>query len=273
MPGTTRRERRGPRLRDARHRVPGLRRRGRRGLPAARGAQLMKGACYVCEGAASIYELCRTHWEMLPKPLRDRLHGASLRDTTDVLHALLPGIRIFLQHRNGEILPAEWRYVSLVPGARVSSLGQVCRPNGRLAPWLINTALYPMVTLDGRKRYFVHLLVAEAFLGPRPKGHEVDHRDRNSLNPARENLRYLTMTDNSGRARRRARLSDLERVEIRRLAADHSVHFLAARFDITAQTARIVARREVALKTGTLAKREACLAENRGKSRPKEGEP
>ena len=231
----------------------------------------MKGACYVCEGAASICELCRTHWKMLTKPLRDRLHGASLRVTTDVLHALLPGIRIFLQHRKGDVLPAEWRDVSLVPGARVSSLGQVRRPNGKLAPWQINLALYPMVYLGGKAR-FVHLLVAAAFLGPCPKGYEVDHRDRNSLNPARENLRYLTMTDNSGRARRRARLPDPERDELRRLAADHSVHFLAARFDITAQTARLIARKEVALKTGTLAKREACLAENRGKSRMKEGE-
>ncbi len=222
-----------------------------------------KGACYVCEAPASICELCRVHWSALPKSLRDRLHGASLRDTTDVLHALLPGVRIVLQHRSGEILSAEWRDVS---GARVSSLGQVLRPNGKLARWQINLALYPMVYLGGKAR-FVHRLVAAAFLGPCPKGYEVDHRDRNPLNPARDNLRHLTMSDNSGRARRRARVPDPERVEIRRLAVDHSVHFLAARFDITAQTARIIARREVALKRGTLAKREACLAENRGKSR------
>src|SRR6266850_7571002 len=53
---------------------------------------------------------------------------------------------------------------------------------------------YPKVGLwrGGKCRYaWVHRLVMEAFVGPRPYGCEVDHIDRNPSNAALENLRYL----------------------------------------------------------------------------------
>lgn len=42
----------------------------------------------------------------------------------------------------------------------------------------------------------VHSLVAEAFLGPRPEGMVIDHKDGNSFNNHYTNLRYCTQKEN-----------------------------------------------------------------------------
>ncbi len=48
-----------------------------------------------------------------------------------------------------------------------------------------------------QKRTFVHVLVAEAFLGPKPDGMVVDHKDRNRSNNDISNLRYITQAENN----------------------------------------------------------------------------
>lgn len=54
---------------------------------------------------------------------------------------------------------------------------------------------YPTMRISGRTRY-VHDLVAEAFLGPKPQGLEVCHGDNNTRNNAASNLRYATRSEN-----------------------------------------------------------------------------
>ena len=47
------------------------------------------------------------------------------------------------------------------------------------------------------KRYYVHHLVAEAFIGPRPEGHVIHHKDGNRSNNVAFNLEYATPQQNS----------------------------------------------------------------------------
>lgn len=46
----------------------------------------------------------------------------------------------------------------------------------------------------------VHSLIAEAFLGPTPLGHQIDHIDGDKLNNRLSNLEYVTPAQNSLRA-------------------------------------------------------------------------
>lgn len=47
---------------------------------------------------------------------------------------------------------------------------------------------------------YIHGLVAEAFLGPRPEGYQVDHKDGNRSNNHVSNLEYVTHRENIKRA-------------------------------------------------------------------------
>jgi len=50
---------------------------------------------------------------------------------------------------------------------------------------------------------YCHILVAIAWIGPRPKGFELDHKDGNIRNCAASNLEYVTPAENRLRASRR----------------------------------------------------------------------
>ena len=58
------------------------------------------------------------------------------------------------------------------------------------------------VKMDGRRiTPMVHVLVAQAFLGPAPAGHEVDHRDRDRTHNHLHNLRWLPIGTNRSTSR------------------------------------------------------------------------
>lgn len=77
-------------------------------------------------------------------------------------------------------------------GAKVST-GGILRPSK-------NTNGYLRVALsagDGNQKHiYVHKLVAQAFIGPRPDGHEVNHKDSDRTNARCENLEYVTRSGN-----------------------------------------------------------------------------
>lgn len=96
----------------------------------------------------------------------------------------------------------------------VSSLGRVKSLHGhnRQRGHILRTPLaggcggkYPSVSLcrDGGQRCNpVHKLVAAAFLGSRPTGHEIDHVNGKKTDNRASNLEYVTVIENHARARR-----------------------------------------------------------------------
>lgn len=92
----------------------------------------------------------------------------------------------------------EWRKTHH-PNYEVSSLGQVrSRAQG---PWRIlrpsaNKKGYLHIGIDG-PHYYIHRLVAVAFLGPCPEGQEVMHKDHIPSHNYVENLAFGTSTENN----------------------------------------------------------------------------
>ena len=114
----------------------------------------------------------------------------------------------------------------------VSNLGRVrrARPGwgtyvGRLLKLTPRKDGYISVSLPGRKTYGVHQLVAEAFIGPCPRGKEVNHKDTNKQNNDPSNLEYLTRSKNMKHAYRlglcapitRAKLTEEKVAKLRKL--------------------------------------------------------
>lgn len=61
---------------------------------------------------------------------------------------------------------------------------------------------YFSATLPDRGLVFVHCLMMESFVGPRPVGHEVNHKDGNKQNNHLNNLEYVTKSENAKHAHR-----------------------------------------------------------------------
>jgi len=122
----------------------------------------------------------------------------------------------------------EWKPVLSHPELyEVSNFGRV-RSKSRIvnnwrASWirsermlkLIRTKIgYPVVFICSNgscKRYYVHTLVLEAFVGPRPKGSQGCHGDGNPHNNMLANLRWDTPAGNAGDAIRHGRSTRGER--------------------------------------------------------------
>lgn len=92
----------------------------------------------------------------------------------------------------------EWRTIRNYPRYEVSNLGKVRNivtgrilVNCREKRGYLTVSLYP-----GKKTHMVHLLVAQSFLGPCPKGQECRHDDGNPGNPSLSNLLYGTRAEN-----------------------------------------------------------------------------
>lgn len=111
-----------------------------------------------------------------------------------------------------ENLPGEeWRDVPDSDGAyKVSSRGRVMRVKagrgtraGRVLKASLDAYGYPMVVVRKNGKPYtscVHRLVAAAFLGPRPDGYCVNHRDGKPKNNDLSNLEYVTPAENSQHA-------------------------------------------------------------------------
>jgi hypothetical protein len=97
----------------------------------------------------------------------------------------------------------EWRPVPSYDGVyEVSERGRV-RRGDRLRAIYIAKNGYPSVNLwrhNKGRTHCVHWLVAEVFLGPKPEGRQINHRDGNKTNNNPNNLEYVTARGNSDHA-------------------------------------------------------------------------
>lgn len=103
----------------------------------------------------------------------------------------------------------EWREV-FDGYYEVSNLGNVRRAKPGISTFVGRPVLgvcgpsgYFQVQLqarDKKRRAYVHHLIAEAFIGPRPDGHVVNHIDSDRQNNALSNLEYVTSRRNAEHA-------------------------------------------------------------------------
>lgn len=164
----------------------------------------------------------------------------------------------------------EWRAVVGYEGIyEVSSLGSVKRVKGgqgavagRFLTPIIDDWGYLSLGItknNKRKQFRLHRLVAEAFLGPLPAGHETNHIDGNKQNPRATNLEYITKLENmrhayhlglvrwsyKGMEQTNAKLCDQDVRDIRRLYGTVRTKNLAALFDIDVSHAWRIGTRRV----------------------------
>lgn len=114
-----------------------------------------------------------------------------------------------------EILREEWRPCVGHDGYEVSNLGNVrsvdriviCRGDRPRRRWkgklLVQAPIrgYLVIKPGGNSQVrYVHLLVARAFLGERPKGLTVNHKDGVKTNNSASNLEYVTYKENTQHA-------------------------------------------------------------------------
>jgi len=102
----------------------------------------------------------------------------------------------------------QWRAIEDFPDYEVSDQGRVRRatPGGNntwvgriLTPSMGGNSGYPHVQLhrNGRQHgHTVHSLVATAFIGPRPPGHQINHKNGIKTDNCVENLEYVTPQEN-----------------------------------------------------------------------------
>ena len=89
-----------------------------------------------------------------------------------------------------------WAVVPRHEAYRVSDIGRVARGD-RMLRLPIDERGYRRVGVGGGVVRRVHILVAAAFLGPRPDGAVIRHLDGDSLNNCVENLKYGTPAENN----------------------------------------------------------------------------
>lgn len=95
-----------------------------------------------------------------------------------------------------------WKSVKQNENYEVSDLGRIRHTykNGKtrgLSP-LSNGQKendYLFIMIDGKK-YYIHCLVLESFVGKKPQGYECDHINSNKQNNSLSNLQYLTRAEN-----------------------------------------------------------------------------
>jgi hypothetical protein len=98
-----------------------------------------------------------------------------------------------------ELESEEWRSIAAFPAYLISNLGRVKRGHKVLKVQMGSE--YPRINFSTGKRHqskkrTIHSFVALAFLGSRPKGKVINHKDGDKQNNRAINLEYVTHSEN-----------------------------------------------------------------------------
>jgi hypothetical protein len=126
-----------------------------------------------------------------------------------------------------------WKTVEDYPDYEVSSTGQVRSANGLLVAF--PHGRYYKVSLVPRpgvhRQVAVHILVLEAFIGPKLDGYEGHHKDENRSNNSVENLEWLT-TKNHRKAHRKLTKEECFAIDLEYSGGGISQQRLANRYGV-----------------------------------------
>ena len=132
------------------------------------------------------------------------------------------------------------------------------RKSGRIIKGYIRKDGYHTVLLK-KRGFYVHILVAQAFIGDRPYKYEVNHKDGDKKNCRHDNLEYLTKSDNCihaiknhlmphrrGESNGQSKLNPIQVLEIRNIynQKNNSSYKLAKLYKVTPATIRDIIRRK-----------------------------
>lgn len=139
------------------------------------------------------------HQDLLPDRAADALEGMAKRDA-DLRHLLIITLKLCGAIDAG----LEWRFVvGYEPNYLVSENGDIfsiprTKTRGGLVQPALNERGYPRVCLygDTKSSEYVHHIVANAFLGPRPEGAIIRHLNGDSTFCRYTNLAYGTIAEN-----------------------------------------------------------------------------
>jgi hypothetical protein len=154
----------------------------------------------------------------------------------------------------------EWRTIPEWPAYETSSDGRIRHEDRRRQLKAhCNHGGYPMVSLyrDGKgTTTAVHRIVAMTFLGERPTGYTINHKDGNKLNNSVENLEFVTLKENREHAIRlglwgfgerngNSKLTKDQVIRIRELYGTMPHYKLARLFGIQKSTTMAIGKRKI----------------------------
>lgn len=95
----------------------------------------------------------------------------------------------------------DWKEIGGHPGYYVSDLGNIRHDNHMIAPrYVSQSRKYQQVVIRGIQ-YYIHRLVAHAFIGNIATSYQVNHLDKDPSNNSLENLEICTPYENAQHAR------------------------------------------------------------------------
>lgn len=92
----------------------------------------------------------------------------------------------------------KWHEIPGFPGYYASRKGEILGKHGeplkqrRLRDGYTNVCLY---TPNRKGNQKTHALIARTFIGPRPEGHQINHKNGNKADNRVQNLEYVTQSD------------------------------------------------------------------------------